>query len=302
MDDDLQLRQALSNLSDASQIQNTEEVEERARVRKARASVTERARQTGDSVGNLLTGLIDDSNAEIEAEKAEKKRKAQEAEERAKAKREAEEAKKRAEAETKLQEEKRRLEEKEQRRLQMIAEMEKKRKLEAGEVDEEEEERKRQEAAAKAAREAAEKAREAAEEAQLQSSNQELADQIRIIKEQKALEERIEADKKRKKDLMIKGAIAAAAVVLIASVTIFFATLKAPDYYKLDEHYDTMPLSMTNSVLKAEVVGMKHVMVKQSEGGKKGGKRKGPSGPTGPTDQYGIGKTADVFGGGKIVK
>lgn len=302
MDDDLQLRQALSNLSDASQLQNTEEVEERARVRKARASVTERARQTGDSVGNLLTGLIDDSNAEIEAEKAEKKRKAQEAEERAKAKREAEEAKKRAEAETKLQEEKRRLEEKEQRRLQMIAEMEKKRKLEAGEVDEEEEERKRQEAAAKAAREAAEKAREAAEEAQLQNSNQELADQIRMIKEQKALEERQEAERKHKKDLMIKGAIAAAALAIIIPVAIILATLKAPDYYRLDENYDTMSLSMTNTVPKAECVQMAYNEVKQAAPKKAGkGGHKG-SGPAQPTDAYGIGKAADVFGGGKIVK
>ena len=148
---------------------------------------------------------------------------------------------------------------------------------------------------------AAEKAREAAEEAQLQNSNQELADQIRIIKEQKALEERIAADKKRKKDLMIKAAIAAAAVILIASVTIFFATLKAPDYYKLDEHYDTMALSMTNSVPKAEITEVASLVVKQNAGVKKSGKKRG-SGPAQPTDAYGIGKAADVFGGGKIVK
>jgi len=299
MDDDVQLREALNQLSDADDIQNTEEVEERARVRKARASVTERARQTGDSVGNLLSGLIDDSNAEMEAERTAKMRKAQEAEERAKAKREAEEAKKREAAEQKIQEEKRRQEEKEQRRLQMIADMEKQRKLEAGEVDEEEEARKRQEAEAKAAREAAEKAREAAEEAQLQSSNQELADQIRAIKLQKAQEEQIAAEKKRKQDLLIKSAIAAAAVLLIIGLSYYFATKKAPDFYTLRENYETRSLTMTNNIPTAESVAMKIQPVSQSAPQKavsKGGK-KGPK-----TQKDNPLHGANVFDTNKIVK
>ena len=295
MDDDLQLKAALSNLSDAADIQNSEEVEERARVRKARASVTERARQTGDSVGNLLTGLIDDSNAELEAEKAEKARKTKEAEERARAKREAEDAKKRQEAESKLQEEKRRLEEKEQRRLQMLADMERQRKLEAGEVDEEEEERKRQEAEAKAAREAAEKAREAAEEAQLQSSNQELADQIRVIKMQKAHEEQLAAEKKRKKDLSIKAAIVAAAITLISVIVVYFATLKAPDYYTLNDDYETKTLSMTNNVPKADTVTMLAQAVKQHDTRRNTNKKPGKPGPAQPPDKFGIGKAVNVF-------
>ena len=142
-DGDASLSQALSQLSEAADIVGNDEVEEVARVRKARASISEHARQSGDNAGNLLSSLIGQSNAEIEEEKNKIERAAREKEAQEKAKQERDAEKKRQEAEARLEEEKRKIEEKEQRRLQMLADLEKKRKREAGIVDEEEEEAKR---------------------------------------------------------------------------------------------------------------------------------------------------------------
>ena len=161
-DGDASLSQALSQLSEAADIVGNDEVEEVARVRKARASISEHARQSGDNAGNLLSSLIGQSNAEIEEEKNKIERAAREKEAQEKAKQERDAEKKRQEAEARLEEEKRKIEEKEQRRLQMLADLEKKRKREAGIVDEEEEEAKRAAEAEAAAREAAHKAREEA--------------------------------------------------------------------------------------------------------------------------------------------
>ena len=151
-DGDASLSQALSQLSEAADIVGNDEVEEVARVRKARASISEHARQSGDNAGNLLSSLIGQSNAEIEEEKNKIERAAREKEAQEKAKQEQDAEKKRQEAEARLEEEKRKIEEKEQRRLQMLADLEKKRKREAGIVDEEEEEAKRAAEAEAAAR------------------------------------------------------------------------------------------------------------------------------------------------------
>jgi hypothetical protein len=301
-DDDVLLNQALSQLSEASDIAANEEVEEVARVKKARAGVTERARQNGDCVGNLLSGLLDDSNAIVEAERAEKERKAREREEQARQEREAEEARKREEAEHKLQEEKRKLEEKEERRKQLLIEMEKKRKREAGEVDEEEEARKREEAEAEARRIAEEKAREEAEEAELNSANAALEEQLRAAKARKAAEEAEEARKAHNKRVA-KILLAAAAVLAVASgLTYYFATKKAPDWYILSEDYQSHALTMSLVVEESDVkptIEFAYAEVKQ-EADKV--QKTGHSGPSKPRDQYGIGTAANVFGTGTIVK
>ncbi len=299
-DDDFLLKQSLSNLSEVSAALEDEEVEEVARVRKARADVTEHARQSGDSVGNLIGGLLDDSNAIIEAEKAEKERKARETAERARAAREAAEAKKRKDAEDRLNEEKRKLEEKEQKRLQMLAEMEKKRKLEAGEVDEEEEARKRMEAEAEARRIAAEEARERAEDEALNSANQELAERLAAAKATKAAQEAAEAHRKWKAQVTKYSIIAAIALGVIALVTVYFVTLKAPDYYTLNEDYPAAPLDMQiDTTHKQEWVMIADSKVQQTNPNPVQKKSRGPKKPT---DAYGIGSAANVFGTGKIVK
>ena len=243
-DDEGSLSQALSSLSQVADIVNDDEFAEVARVRKARADVTEHARQSGDTAGMLLSGLIRESNAEIEAEKAEKARKLREAEERGRAEAEAAENKRRQEAQEKLDEEKRKFEEKEQIRLQKLAELEKKRKQELGIVDEEEEARKRAEEEAKAARIAAQKAREAAEEAALKSSNEELADQIRLMKEQKAAEAAAEAEAKSKRK-MINIIIASALVIIVVAVAgVFISNIKGNDFYRLDSEYSVSRITL----------------------------------------------------------
>ncbi len=245
------LDQALSKLTEAADIGANEEVQAVARVRKDRADITNRARQRGDSAGQLLSGLIGESNAELEAEQNERKRQKQEEADRRRSKAEEEAARKRQEAQAILDEERRLLEEKEQRRLQMVADLEKKRRLEAGEVDEEEEARKRMEAEEEERRIAAEKAREAAEEAALKNSNEALAEQIRAMKLQKEAEEAAEAAAKLKKKRIMTGIAAAAAVLIVSVIVYYFATLKAPDYYKLSDGYQTYSLKLENAPLTA---------------------------------------------------
>ena len=243
-EDEGSLSQALSSLSQVADIVNDDEFAEVARVRKARADVTEHARQSGDTAGMLLSGLIRDSNAEIEAEKAEKARKLREAEERGRAEAQEAENKRRQEAQEKLEEEKRKFEEKEQIRLQKLAELEKKRKQELGIVDEEEEARKRAEEEAKAARIAAQKAREAAEEAALKSSNEELADQIRLMKEQKAAEAAAEAEAKSKRKLVNISIASALIVIVVAVAGVFISNIKGNDFYKLDSEYSVNRIAL----------------------------------------------------------
>ena len=97
-DGDASLSQALSQLSEAADIVGNDEVEEVARVRKARASISEHARQSGDNAGNLLSSLIGQSNAEIEEEKNKIERAAREKEAQEKAKQEQDAEKQQREA------------------------------------------------------------------------------------------------------------------------------------------------------------------------------------------------------------
>lgn len=300
-DIDSSLSESLNKLSQNNDLAIEGEVAEVARVKKARAKLTEQARNRGDDAGNLLNNLLGEASAQAQARLEEKVREKKEAAEREKAKKEAELEKKRLEAEEKLRLEKQRLEEKEQRRKQMLADLEKKRKLEAGEVDEEEEERKRLEAE-EAARIQAEK--EAAERAEWELTQEKIrANQERInALAPKPVDPKIAAAKKRQK-LIIR--IAAAAVVVLAiggGITYYELTKKAPDFFVLQEDYPTATIALT-AIPPVEIAEMSLSTVKQSADPVAGsGKSRAPK----ITDRWGIGSTAtdvlDKGGSGEIVK
>lgn len=299
-DGDASLSQALSQLSEAADIVGNDEVEEVARVRKARASISEHARQSGDNAGNLLSSLIGQSNAEIEEEKNKIERAAREKEAQEKAKQEQDAEKKRQEAEARLEEEKRKIEEKEQRRLQMLADLEKKRKREAGIVDEEEEEAKRAAEAEAAAREAAQKAREEAEAAALKNANDELAAKIEASKKEKQQREAAAASAAKKRKTTT-GILAATFIGILAAVAIVIAlSIKGPDYYAFDSGKTEKPVALdrmqgshldTKEIAIAEVVQEAPRVATKSN---KGSKAK--------TDVYGIGSAKNVLSGSSIVK
>ena len=299
-DGDASLSQALSQLSEAADIVGNDEVEEVARVRKARASISEHARQSGDNAGNLLSSLIGQSNAEIEEEKNKIERAAREKEAQEKAKQEQEAEKKRQEAEARLEEEKRKIEEKEQRRLQMLADLEKKRKREAGIVDEEEEEAKRAAEAEAAAREAAQKAREEAEAAALKNANDELAAKIEASKKEKQQREAAAASAAKKRKTTT-GILAATFIGILAAVAIVIAlSIKGPDYYAFDSKNKTFPVAidrMQGSHLDTKEIAIAEVVQEAPRVATKSNK-----GSKAKTDVYGIGPAKNVLSGNSIVK
>lgn len=299
-DGDASLSQALSQLSEAADIVGNDEVEEVARVRKARASISEHARQSGDNAGNLLSSLIGQSNAEIEEEKNKIERAAREKEAQEKAKQEQDAEKKRQEAEARLEEEKRKIEEKEQRRLQMLADLEKKRKREAGIVDEEEEEAKRAAEAEAAAREAAQKAREEAEAAALKNANDELAAKIEASKKEKQQREAAAASAAKKRKTTT-GILAATFIGILAAVAIVIAlSIKGPDYYAFDSKNKTFPVAidrMQGSHLDTKEIAIAEVVQEAPRVATKSNK-----GSKAKTDVYGIGPAKNVLSGNSIVK
>ena len=299
-DGDASLSQALSQLSEAADIVGNDEVEEVARVRKARASISEHARQSGDNAGNLLSSLIGQSNAEIEEEKNKIERAAREKEAQEKAKQERDAEKKRQEAEARLEEEKRKIEEKEQRRLQMLADLEKKRKREAGIVDEEEEEAKRAAEAEAAAREAAQQAREEAEAAALKNANDELAAKIEASKKEKQQREAAAASAAKKRKTTT-GILAATFIGILAAVAIVIAlSIKGPDYYAFDSKNKTFPVAidrMQGSHLDTKEIAIAEVVQEAPRVATKSNK-----GSKAKTDVYGIGPAKNVLSGSSIVK
>lgn len=299
-DGDASLSQALSQLSEAADIVGNDEVEEVARVRKARASISEHARQSGDNAGNLLSSLIGQSNAEIEEEKNKIERAAREKEAQEKAKQEQDAEKKRQEAEARLEEEKRKIEEKEQRRLQMLADLEKKRKREAGIVDEEEEEAKRAAEAEAAAREAAQKAREEAEAAALKNANDELAAKIKASKKEKQQREAAAASAAKKRKTTT-GILAATFIGILAAVAIVIAlSIKGPDYYAFNSKNETFPVAidrMQGSHLDTKEIAIAEVVQEAPRVATKSNK-----GSKAKTDVYGIGPAKNVLSGSSIVK
>ncbi len=299
-DGDASLSQALSQLSEAADIVGNDEVEEVARVRKARASISEHARQSGDNAGNLLSSLIGQSNAEIEEEKNKIERAAREKEAQEKAKQEQDAEKKRQEAEARLEEEKRKIEEKEQRRLQMLADLEKKRKREAGIVDEEEEEAKRAAEAEAAAREAAQKAREEAEAAALKNANDELAAKIEASKKEKQQREAAAASAAKKRKTTT-GILAATFIGILAAVAIVIAlSIKGPDYYSFKSEIATTSVAidrMQGSHLDTKEIAIAEVVQEAPRVATKSNK-----GSKAKTDVYGIGSAKNVLSGSSIVK
>ena len=299
-DGDASLSQALSQLSEAADIVGNDEVEEVARVRKARASISEHARQSGDNTGNLLSSWIGQSNAEIEEEKNKIERAAREKEAQEKAKQERDAEKKRQEAEARLEEEKRKIEEKEQRRLQMLADLEKKRKREAGIVDEEEEEAKRAAEAEAAAREAAQKAREEAEAAALKNANDELAAKIEASKKEKQQREAAAASAAKKRKTTT-GILAATFIGILAAVAIVIAlSIKGPDYYAFDSKNKTFPVAidrMQGSHLDTKEIAIAEVVQEAPRVATKSNK-----GSKAKTDVYGISPAKNVLSGSSIVK
>ena len=299
-DGDASLSQALSQLSEAADIVGNDEVEEVARVRKARASISEHARQSGDNAGNLLSSLIGQSNAEIEEEKNKIERAAREKEAQEKAKQERDAEKKRQEAEARLEEEKRKIEEKEQRQLQMLADLEKKRKREAGIVDEEEEEAKRAAEAEAAAREAAQKAREEAEAAALKNANDELAAKIEASKKEKQHRDAAAASAAKKRKTTT-GILAATFIGILAAVAIVIAlSIKGPDYYAFDSKNKTFPVAidrMQGSHLDTKEIAIAEVVQEAPRVATKSNK-----GSKAKTDVYGIGPAKNVLSGSSIVK
>ena len=299
-DGDASLSQALSQLSEAADIVGKDEVEEVARVRKARASISEHARQSGDNAGNLLSSLIGQSNAEIEEEKNKIERAAREKEAQEKAKQERDAEKKRQEAEARLEEEKRKIEEKEQRRLQMLADLEKKRKREAGIVDEEEEEAKRAAEAEAAAREAAQKAREEAEDAALKNDNDEHAAKTEASKKEKQQREAAAASAAKKRNTTT-GILAATFIGILAAVAIVIAlSIKGPDYYAFDSKNKTFPVAidrMQGSHLDTKEIAIAEVVQEAPRVATKSNK-----GSKAKTDVYGIGPAKNVLSGSSIVK
>ncbi len=300
-DGDASLSQALSQLSEAADIVGNEEVEEVARVRKARAGITEHARQSGDNAGNLLSSLIGQSNAEIEAEQEEIERKAKEKEAEEKTKQAQAEEKKRQEAQARLEEEKRKIEEKEQRRLQMLADLEKKRKREAGIPDEEEEAAKRAAEEAKAAREAAQKAREEAEAAALDSDNAELAEKIRARKNEKLAREAAAAAAAKKQKATTATLAAVFAGICAVAGIIWAITQTGPDYYALQPqselHFSSVTLDgLQQARLDAKTLAMNEVVQEAPK------VRATTSGKKANTDKYGIGSAKNVLSGNSIVK
>ncbi|MCL2326544.1 MAG: hypothetical protein FWC40_08645 [Proteobacteria bacterium] len=299
---DASLSQALNQLSKATDIGLNDEVAEVARVKKARADVTEHARKSGDNAGKLLSNLLGESNAEIEAEEERKLQKVREAEARQRAEQEAAEEKKRREATSKLAEEKRRLEEKEQRRLQMLADLEKKRRLEAGEVDEEEEAQKRQQAEQEARRKAAEEAREHDEQFKLKSLI--LENQVKLdLMKPKPVDPEVLRREKLKKRIIIGSAAAAVVLAIGGGLGYYFATLKAPDFYKLSPSYESTTLALTaipSAGFETQVLALQHV-VQEAPKSDTGPTRPRPgTRPVQQTQQTNRPSAADIIGGNTI--
>ena len=172
----------------------------------------------------------------------------------------------------------------------------------AGEVDEEEEARKRAEKEAEERRIAEEKAREEAEEAELNSANAALEEQLRAAKARKAAEEAEEARKARNRRIAKVSLVAAVILAIASGLTYYFINKKAPDFYILTDEYESHALTMSLVVEESDVkptIEFAYAEVKQ-EADKV--QKTGGHGSNKPKDVYGIGSAANVFGTGTIVK
>ena len=198
--------------------------------------------KSGDNAGSLLSDLFSDTDAQQEVE--ERKRKRAEAEAKKKAAEEEAARKRRLESVRRIAEENKRIEEMKARKAKMLAEMEKQRRIEEVGYDEEEEARKKaeEEARLKAEEEAA-KAEEAEMQrqiAEVQANQAELDAKNKVMQAKKLEEER----RARNKRNFMTAVASLVAVVLIGSLSYYFATKKAPDFYVLQPGYESMSITL----------------------------------------------------------
>lgn len=303
--DDL-LNQELSNLVTDASIAESDEVAEVAKVklRKKDNSV----RTSGDNASVLLAGLIEDTAKEAEKEeitRAETFTSSQEMKRVSlsslpKTEKEAEEDRKLEEARRKLEEETKKLEETKMRRTQILAAIERQKKIEAGELAEEEEERKRKE---KEEAERIEAERKAAQEAEIQKAKQRIEEQQAKIKELTPEPPEPPAKKRNRKIIV---SVVAAVIVIAAAAALFYvdqsrlAGNSIYEYSMLD-HGETLveqklEVAPTSSTIGAQPLALKTV-TQEAPVEEKRTSRGGSSGK--PTDKFGLGSVGgNVLGTG----
>lgn len=268
-----------------------------ARVRSSIATEAERGKKTGDNAGSLLSDLFSDADALQEVE--ERKRKRAEAEAKKKAAEEESARKRRLESVRRLAEENKRIEEMKARKAKMLAEMEKQRRIEEVGYDEEEVARKKAE---EEARLKAEEEAELAEQAELERQLAEMkANQAELDAKNKAMQAKKEEEerKARQKRNLITAIASVAAVIIIASLSYYFATKKAPDYYVLQDKdkYPSMSIAMDTipSVGMTDKVFAMNTVVQEAP-------KKKPTGPTrpgnkNPNDEFKVTNVLSTSGG-----
>ncbi len=238
---------SLNKLSDLSSQDQSGAGGQVAKVKQRRTKVKEQSWMSDDNAGNLLAGLLGETEAEAEQEikRKEAERKAREAAEEAE--KQAAEARKKAESESRLREEQNRLQEVQMRRTQMLAAIERQKKIETGEIDVEEEERLRKLEEEKARRE--EEAR-LAKEAQLKHAQDLIQAQQEKLQElaNRPLEAAITEPHS---NMGVFVAIAAVFLLVAGGVAAYFV-LSAPapekaNPFGLVENYPTQMLGVTEA-------------------------------------------------------
>lgn len=302
--DDL-LNQELSNLVTDASIAESDEVAEVAKVklRKKDNSV----RSSGDNASVLLAGLIEDTAKEAEKEeitRAETITSSQELRKVSfsnlpKTEKEVEEDRKLEEARRKLEEETKKLEETKMRRTQILAAIERQKKIEAGELAEEEEERKRKE---KEEAERIEAERKAAQEAEIQKAKQRIEEQQAKIKELTPEPPEPPAKKRNRKIII---SVVAAVIVIATAAALFYvdqSRLAGNSIYEYSmvDHREALveqklEVAPTASIISAQPLALKTVTQEAPVEEKRTGSR--GSGSGGQRDVFGLGKvTGNVLG------
>lgn len=251
----------LSDLSNQAQDSSEQQV---AKV-KRRGKVKEQKWMSDDSAGNLLEGLLGETSLEAEAElkRKEEERKAREAAEAAE--RAAAEAKKKANAEERLREEQNRLQEVQQRRTQMLAAIERQKKIETGEIDVEEEERLRK---LEEERLRQEEEAKRAKEAELQHAQSLIQEQQSRLQElaNRPLEAAI-AEPRSNMGIIV-GVAAAALVIGVGVLLLVVLGSEKPediDPFALVENFPTQTLTVTSAEGDMAEVGLNIVSQSAAE-------------------------------------
>lgn len=220
---------------------------------KRRSNVKEQAWSSNEKTSNLLGNLLGEASS-LAAQEAERKRAELEAAtEEARLAAEQEEELKRLEAEHALMEEKRIHEEKKMRHTQMLAAIEREKKIETGEINLEEEARLKRE---EEERIRLEKEAILAKEAEKRRAKELLQDQHRQMEE--LTEQQIEkAAKKKKSRAGLMVAIVAAVVLCASGGIVWYLTRPEPiDIYALDKEYPSEDFGFLSDDMSATAVGV----------------------------------------------